>query len=52
MVKTKSRPRIYCDVFDDGTKLVPKIQDPFSEGPEGEYYEKMSGMILHLRENF
>ena len=39
---------------DDGTiTLVPKIQDPFSEGPEGEYYEKMSGMILHLRgENF
>ncbi len=37
---------------DDGTiTLVPKIQDPFSEGPEGEYYEKkMSGMILHLRE--
>ncbi|EFM70064.1 hypothetical protein HMPREF9505_01697 [Enterococcus faecalis TX0109] len=26
---------------DDGTiTLVPKIQDPFSEGPEGEYYEK------------
>ena len=25
----------------DGTiTLVPKIQDPFSEGPEGEYYEK------------
>ncbi|MGH2096239.1 type II toxin-antitoxin system PemI/MazE family antitoxin, partial [Enterococcus faecalis] len=26
---------------DDGTiTLVPKIQHPFSEGPEGEYYEK------------
>ncbi|MGH2123389.1 type II toxin-antitoxin system PemI/MazE family antitoxin, partial [Enterococcus faecalis] len=26
---------------DDGTmSLVPKIQDPFTEGPEGEYYEK------------
>ncbi len=38
---------------DDGTiTLVPKIQDPFSEGPEGEYCEKMSGMILHLGENF
>ena len=54
MVKPKVDQEYIVMYSDDGTiTLVPKIQDPFSEGPEGEYYEKMSGMILHLRgENF
>ena len=51
MVKPKVDQEYIVMYSDDGTiTLVPKIQDPFSEGPEGEYYEKMSGMILHLRE--
>ena len=39
--KTKVDQEYIVMYSDDGTiTLVPKIQDPFSEGPEGEYYEK------------
>ena len=41
MVKPKVDQEYIVMYSDDGTiTLVPKIQDPFSEGPEGEYYEK------------